>query len=57
MYAAKCQSYAKALHYKESEFLSEPLTTATIDALIGINNLLQQVCVFVNLSLILRLGY
>jgi phosphatidylinositol kinase/protein kinase (PI-3 family) len=31
----KCQSYAKSLHYKESEFFSEPVFTATIDALIA----------------------
>lgn len=40
-YAAKCHAYAKALHYKELEFISEPLTD-TIDALISINNQLQQ---------------
>jgi serine/threonine-protein kinase mTOR len=41
MYAAKCHAYAKALHYKELEFLQEP-QTSTIEALISINNLLQQ---------------
>ncbi|KAI9216512.1 armadillo-type protein, partial [Blastocladiella britannica] len=41
MYATKCQAYAKALHYKELEFLSEP-STAAIESLITINNSLQQ---------------
>lgn len=41
IYAAKCHAYAKALHYKELEFISEPLTD-TIEALISINNQLQQ---------------
>ncbi|KAI8593944.1 armadillo-type protein [Geranomyces variabilis] len=41
LYAAKCHAYAKALHYKELEFISEPLTN-TIEALIHINNQLQQ---------------
>ncbi|KAJ3083694.1 phosphatidylinositol kinase- protein kinase tor1, partial [Quaeritorhiza haematococci] len=40
-YAAKCHAYAKALHYKELEFITEPLTN-TIEALISINNQLQQ---------------
>lgn len=40
-YAQKCHAYAKALHYKEQEFLQDP-KTATIEALIGINNQLQQ---------------
>lgn len=40
-YAAKCHAYAKALHYKELEFMSEPLTN-TIESLISINNQLQQ---------------
>ena len=40
-YAARCHAYAKALHYKELEFISEP-TTNTIEALISINNQLQQ---------------
>lgn len=40
-YAQKCHAYAKALHYKELEFLQEP-KTPTIEALIGINNQLQQ---------------
>lgn len=40
-YAAKCHAYAKALHYKELEFISDPLTN-TIEALISINNQLQQ---------------
>ncbi|KAI9000239.1 armadillo-type protein [Gaertneriomyces semiglobifer] len=41
LYAAKCHAYAKALHYKELEFISDPLTN-TIEALISINNQLQQ---------------
>ena len=41
LYAAKCHAYAKALHYKELEFISEPLTN-TIEALISINHQLQQ---------------
>jgi FKBP12-rapamycin complex-associated protein len=36
--AEKCQAYAKALHYKELEFLSSP--TTCIQSLISINNLL-----------------
>jgi FKBP12-rapamycin complex-associated protein len=39
-YAAKCHAYAKALHYKEMEFMTEPLPD-TIEALISINNQLQ----------------
>lgn len=38
--AEKCLAYAKALHYKELEFHSNP--SATIEALISINNQLQQ---------------
>jgi FKBP12-rapamycin complex-associated protein len=41
IYSAKCHAYAKALHYKELEFISEPLT-GTIETLISINNQLQQ---------------
>lgn len=41
LYATKCHAYAKALHYKELEFISEPLTN-TIESLISINNQLQQ---------------
>ncbi|KAJ3373228.1 phosphatidylinositol kinase- protein kinase tor1 [Kappamyces sp. JEL0680] len=41
LYATKCHAFAKALHYKELEFISEPLTN-TIEALISINNQLQQ---------------
>jgi FKBP12-rapamycin complex-associated protein len=41
IYASKCHAYAKALHYKELEFISEPVTN-TIEALISINNQLQQ---------------
>ncbi|OLL26279.1 Phosphatidylinositol 3-kinase tor2 [Neolecta irregularis DAH-3] len=40
-YAAKCHAYAKALHYKELEFITEP-TTSTIENLIAVNNHLQQ---------------
>lgn len=40
-YAAKCHAYAKALRYKELEFMNEPLPE-TIEALISINNQLQQ---------------
>ncbi|KAF9435486.1 phosphatidylinositol kinase- protein kinase tor1 [Entomortierella beljakovae] len=40
-YAAKSHAFAKALHYKELEFLTEPSTNA-IEELIGINNNLQQ---------------
>lgn len=40
-YAAKCHTYAKALHYKELEFISEP-EPHNIEALISINNQLQQ---------------
>ncbi|EAL66546.1 protein kinase, Atypical group [Dictyostelium discoideum AX4] len=38
--AEKCHAYAKALHYKESEFSQSP--SSTIEALISINNQLQQ---------------
>jgi FKBP12-rapamycin complex-associated protein len=41
LYATKCHAYAKALHYKELEFISDPQTN-TIEALISINNQLQQ---------------
>ncbi|KAL7753608.1 phosphatidylinositol kinase- protein kinase tor1 [Sorochytrium milnesiophthora] len=40
-YATRCQAYAKALHYKELEFISEPSTSA-IENLISINTSLQQ---------------
>ncbi|ODV94288.1 hypothetical protein PACTADRAFT_4233 [Pachysolen tannophilus NRRL Y-2460] len=40
-YAQRCHAYAKALHYKELEFMQEP-TTPTIETLISINNQLQQ---------------
>ncbi|CCD24461.1 phosphatidylinositol kinase family protein NDAI_0D01470 [Naumovozyma dairenensis CBS 421] len=40
-YAQKCHAFAKALHYKEVEFLQEP-TAPTIEALISINNELHQ---------------
>ena len=41
VYAAKCHAYAKALHYKELEF-EEKKTPSTVEALIYINNQLQQ---------------
>ena len=40
-HAAKCHAYAKALHYKELEF-EEEKTPSTVEALIFINNQLQQ---------------
>lgn len=40
-YAQKCHAYAKALHYKELEYMQDPKTN-TIEALITINNHLQQ---------------
>lgn len=40
-YAQRCHAYAKALHYKELEFMQEP-STPTIEPLISINNQLQQ---------------
>ncbi|KAJ4287076.1 phosphatidylinositol kinase- protein kinase tor1 [Collariella sp. IMI 366227] len=39
--AARCHAYAKALHYKELEFLQDH-NSAAVDALIVINNQLQQ---------------
>ncbi|CAG8464548.1 8437_t:CDS:10, partial [Paraglomus occultum] len=39
-FAEKCQAFAKALHYKEMEFLKEP-TKETVEKLIQINNQLQ----------------
>jgi FKBP12-rapamycin complex-associated protein len=41
LYAAKCHAFAKALHYKEHEYLQEP-TPSTVEALISINNQLHQ---------------
>ncbi len=41
MYAGKCHAFAKALHYKELEF-EEKKTPGTVEALIYINNQLQQ---------------
>eukprot|EP00741_Cyanophora_paradoxa_P013831 tig00020710_g13351.t1 len=38
--AQKCHAYAKALHYKEAEFATNP--SGTVEALISINNQLQQ---------------
>lgn len=40
-YAQRCHAYAKALHYKEVEFIQEP-STSTIESLISINNQLHQ---------------
>uniref|UniRef100_A0A8D9ABA5 Serine/threonine-protein kinase TOR n=1 Tax=Cacopsylla melanoneura TaxID=428564 RepID=A0A8D9ABA5_9HEMI len=39
--AIQCRAYAKALHYKEEEFLKSP-DAGVIEALISINNKLQQ---------------
>lgn len=39
--AARCHAYAKALHYKELEFLQDQ-STGAVEALIVINNQLQQ---------------
>ncbi|KAG9248794.1 armadillo-type protein [Calycina marina] len=39
--AGRCHAWAKALHYKELEFCQEQ-TSGTVDALIQINNQLQQ---------------
>lgn len=39
--AMKCRAYAKALHYKEKEFV-EPITNEVLGTLITINNKLQQ---------------
>ncbi|KAJ3294404.1 phosphatidylinositol kinase- protein kinase tor1 [Rhizoclosmatium sp. JEL0117] len=40
-YAARSHAWAKALYYKESEFLTDP-TPETVETLIGIYNQLQQ---------------
>ena len=40
--AMKCRAYAKALHYKEDEFIREPPTVPVLEALISINNKLGQ---------------
>ncbi|PRT55035.1 Serine/threonine-protein kinase TOR2 [Wickerhamiella sorbophila] len=40
-YAQKCHAYAKALHYKELDFINDP-SASTIESLISINNQLQQ---------------
>ncbi|EGG15157.1 protein kinase [Cavenderia fasciculata] len=40
--AEKCHAYAKALHYKEIEFQQSIGSNSTIEALISINNQLQQ---------------
>ncbi|KAI9656704.1 MAG: phosphatidylinositol kinase- protein kinase tor1 [Trizodia sp. TS-e1964] len=40
-FAAKCHAFAKALHYKELEFMAEQNANA-VEALISINNQLQQ---------------
>ena len=39
MIAERCRAYAKALHYKETEFISNP--AACVEAIIAINNQLQ----------------
>ncbi|KAI9827848.1 MAG: phosphatidylinositol kinase- protein kinase tor1 [Thelocarpon impressellum] len=41
MYAGKCHAFAKALHYKELEFMQDT-TSQSVEALISINNQLQQ---------------
>ena len=41
MYAAKCHAFAKALHYKELEFLQDT-SSHSVEVLISINNQLQQ---------------
>lgn len=41
LYSSRCHSYAKALRYKELEFISDP-NTKIIEELISINNQLQQ---------------
>jgi len=40
-YAARCHAYAKALHYKETEFTGDQ-SAENIESLISINNQLQQ---------------
>ncbi|KAF9952831.1 phosphatidylinositol kinase- protein kinase tor1 [Mortierella alpina] len=40
-YALSCHAYAKALHYKEAEFMTDH-STANIESLISVNNNLQQ---------------
>ncbi|KMS93787.1 hypothetical protein BVRB_027960, partial [Beta vulgaris subsp. vulgaris] len=41
--AIKCHAFAKALHYKECEFrVNASATTSAVEALIAINNQLQQ---------------
>ncbi len=39
--AERCHAYAKALHYKETEFMMSP-QASTVESLISINNRLQQ---------------
>ncbi|KAG0200191.1 phosphatidylinositol kinase- protein kinase tor1 [Mortierella sp. GBA30] len=40
-YALNCHAYAKALHYKEAEFMTDR-STSNIESLISVNNHLQQ---------------
>jgi FKBP12-rapamycin complex-associated protein len=40
-YAGKCHAFAKALHYKELEYMQD-MTSQSVEALISINNQLQQ---------------
>eukprot|EP01105_Mastigella_eilhardi_P021948 TRINITY_DN5365_c0_g1_i1.p1 TRINITY_DN5365_c0_g1~~TRINITY_DN5365_c0_g1_i1.p1 ORF type:complete len:2426 (-),score=601.66 TRINITY_DN5365_c0_g1_i1:7080-14204(-) len=40
--AQKCHAYAKALHYKEKEFLANPRAQEVIEDLISINHQLEQ---------------
>ncbi|KAI7861526.1 armadillo-type protein [Spinellus fusiger] len=42
MYAQKCHAYAKALHYKETEFHQDHQPFEAVEMLMSINNLLQQ---------------
>ncbi|KAG8995960.1 phosphatidylinositol kinase- protein kinase tor1 [Tulasnella sp. JGI-2019a] len=41
-YATTYHAYAKALHYKEIQYFSDPSSTAIIEALINVNTKLQQ---------------
>lgn len=41
-YAMTYHAYAKALHYKEIQFFSEPTSTAIVESLINVNTKLQQ---------------
>ncbi|KAL1915020.1 uncharacterized protein VTP21DRAFT_7725 [Calcarisporiella thermophila] len=41
LYATKCQAFAKALHYKELEFMGDPYQQSTVEKLIHYNQKLQ----------------